>query len=142
MHHRTPMIVLALTAIALSAANAADSAAVAGIYQKVTESEWGLELVLSASGSATVITKTWIAGNPKAETEKATGTWSLAGDRITVKYGKNVEVLQYVKKLSYEEFGQEGAGPGLRSVSSSSEKSLFKIGGFWRAEDLRALFPD
>ena len=86
-----------------------------GTYGSVTESECNLDLELQDGNKARIVTTCRAEGGSRRDTSQTTkATWSLEGDRLTVEYESQRDLLEYDPQLSYGDFGQSGSGPGLR----------------------------
>jgi hypothetical protein len=113
---------------------------VAGSYQTVTESEWGIELSLNRDGSAHIEIASWLPGeSDKANIEKHKGTWAAEGGKVTVRVGSKYIVFAYVARLSFASFGRKGSAPGLEGITSTFEPKLFAKRQLWLTKELRKL---
>ena len=86
-----------------------------GRFSAVSESEWTLDLTLSADGSA-VIDRSWWGGADdysKTTKDQITGTWRAVDEIVTVRHGDSEERLCYSAELSRAELGETGAPPPL-----------------------------
>ena len=115
-------------------------AGVAGSYQTVTESEWGIELSLKPDGSALIEIASWVPGeSEKPKVEKHKGTWTAEGENVTVQVPGGQIVFVYVARLSFASFGRKGSAPGLREVTSTFEPTLFVKRPLWLTKELKKL---
>jgi hypothetical protein len=131
---------LATTACLISFASAAYGAGVAGSYQTVTESEWGIELSLNPDGSALIEIASWLPGeSEKAKIEKHKGTWTAEGANVAVQVPGGKIVFAYVARLSFASFGRKGSAPGLRGITSTFEPKLFVKRELWLTKELKKL---
>jgi len=113
---------------------------VAGSYQTVTESEWGIELVLNPDGSVLIEIASWLPGeSDKAKIEKHKGTWTAEDGKVTVRVGSRHIVFAYVARLSFASFGRKGSAPGLQGINSTFEPKLFAKRQLWLTRELKKL---
>jgi len=111
-----------------------------GSFLTVTEAEWGMELELNADGTAALEIASWMPGDSGDPTvDRYEGSWTSAGDEITVSLNGEVVVLEYHPQMWFAEFGREGMGPGLRGLTSTFESSLIAGRVFWSQSALEAL---
>jgi len=133
-------LALAAAVCSTALAPAAYGAGVAGSYQTVTESEWGIELSLNSDGSALIEIASWLPGeSEKAKIERHKGTWSAEGANVVVNVPGGRIVFEYVARLSFASFGRKGSAPGLRGVTSTLEPNLFVKRRLWLTKELKKL---
>lgn len=113
---------------------------VTGHYEAVTESEWLLELTLGRDQSAEIVSASWEAGKFDDRSEyRYRGVWTMDGDRVLLDFDERTETLQFSGAMSFEDFGQQGSGPGLRGVRSSSSRALFVGQNLWCSAALNTI---
>ena len=113
---------------------------VAGQYKAVTETEYAINLALTAQGQATYDFVTWSADDPLSEKhEKLSGTWKRNGTSVTINLGSGRYVIYDLYScLSYQEFGADGCSMGLKPTQANLAKhyGLLRF-GLWEAKSLR-----
>lgn len=113
---------------------------VTGRYSVVSESEWALELNLEPDGRARIEISLWAPGEYEGRAKQTVdATWAQAGDRVTLSYGGVTDSLRYDAALSTQDFGREGALPGLEPLGDPDPRSMIGRWRLWRAEALRAI---
>lgn len=115
----------------------------AGVYRAVSESEWGLTVHLRADGRAILIRETWAPGRYKRRVAKRfEGAWSAgANDQLMLTYDGVSETVQFNDRMSFGEFGQQGAAPGFKGLSrDATAKAVIGQTSLWRADALDRLF--
>lgn len=112
-----------------------------GLYRSVSESEWQLDLQLEGDGKAQVVLQYWEAGSDDFQSEEYVGSWTVAEDEVTLRYGDSVETLRFDDERSFREFGCPGHGPGLLGTGGTGSRKLFAGTTLWISESLRAI-PD
>lgn len=114
--------------------------AVAGRYEAVTESSFGILLILEPAGEAQLEFR-----NPadldleEEDVEAYRGFWARSGDVIHVQLKSDHSVrFSFVPCLSREEFDGQGCSPGLQSFETTfAEQYGLSRFPLWRAESLR-----
>jgi hypothetical protein len=137
MFHTATSAVLLFGALTTSVATqerAGTRAAYLGTYGSVTESECNVELELLDRSKARIIVRCRLEDGSHQDAAQTTqATWSLEGDRLTVEYESQGDLLEYDPHLSYEDFGQQGSGPGLKLLDPvGSSSRLHGFGHLWK----------
>lgn len=114
-----------------------------GVYRAVPESEWALSVALRPDGVAIITRESWEPGgyeNRKSHTYE--GRWTIAGENfLRLEYGGKSETVRFDDALSFSDFGQQGAAPGIKGTQEdpSSDLAIGQV-SLWRAEALDRLF--
>jgi hypothetical protein len=106
---------------------------VEGIYNSISESEWAITVKLNTNGSSEIQFEQWDAGKfneRSVKTEK--GTWSINGNKISLKYNQIVDTLIYSDNVSLTELGLKGGAPGLIQVPPIDKRSIIHGVKLWK----------
>ena len=105
-----------------------------GTYGSVTESECNVELELLNSKEARIVKSCRLEdGSHQDISQRTQATWSFEGNRLTVEYDNQKDLLEYDPSLSYGDFGYQGSGPGLKLLKHvGSGSRLFGFGHLWK----------
>jgi hypothetical protein len=132
------VVVIALLWTAMASA---DSPITTGGYAAVTESEWSMDLELCPNGTSKLEVATWEPGEgDNAKVDSYHGTWRTEGTNVIVSFEEGQAIFAFYPNLSFEEFGREGAAPGLVGTSASFEPTLFVKRQLWLKSELKKVF--
>lgn len=103
-----------------------------GIYESVTESEWGIVLKLMENNAAEIILESWVPGdNENKDIQTTSAQWYSQGKEVIIEYKGITDTLVYDNNLSLGIIGKDGGAPGFVQIKPFDPKSIIKDQYLW-----------
>ncbi len=103
-----------------------------GIYESVTESEWGIVLKLMENNAAEIILESWVPGSYEdRDIEITNALWFKKGKEVILEYGGISDTLVYDNNLTLSILGRQGGAPGFIQIKPFDPRSIIKDQYLW-----------